>query len=144
MKQVFSAHQLCSRTAPWVRISIPTMPRCAARATPGIRERCRSVWSPISAAGWPDVESRRRRLPPSCFGRTFALEHGVDVRQETILSALQRLLELLRRQGVVAAPVLPVATPAERLQSEFRLYLRQERALASTTQAAYTALSASF
>ena len=43
------------------------------------------------------------------------------------LSALQRLLELLRRKGVVAAAVSPAVTPAERLQGEFRRYLRQER-----------------
>src|SRR6204780_4326384 len=60
------------------------------------------------------------------------------------LSALQRLLELLRLQGVVAAAVLPAATPAERLQSEFRLHLRQERALASTTQAALTGVFSGF
>jgi hypothetical protein len=30
------------------------------------------------------VEFRRRKLPPSCSGRTFAREHGVDVQQETI------------------------------------------------------------
>jgi len=57
---------------------------------------------------------------------------------------LQRLLELLRRQGVVARPESPVVTPAKRLQSEFRLYLRQERALAATTQAAYTAFVSEF
>jgi integrase/recombinase XerD len=53
------------------------------------------------------------------------------------LSALHRLLDLLVRQGVVSPPVSPAATPAERLQSEFRLYLQQERALASTTQNCY-------
>jgi len=57
---------------------------------------------------------------------------------------LQRLLELLRRQRVAAAPVLPAATPAERLQNEFRLYLRQERALASSTQACYTTFVSEF
>ena len=45
---------------------------------------------------------------------------------------------------MVAAPESPVATPAERLQIEFRLYLRQERALAATAQAAYTAFVSEF
>ena len=48
------------------------------------------------------------------------------------------------RQGVVSAPVLPAATPAERLQSEFRLYLQQERALASTTQDCYLTFVSEF
>ena len=43
-----------------------------------------------------------------------------------------------------AAPVMAAATPAERLQSEFRLYLRQERALVSTTQVCYTAFVREF
>jgi len=45
---------------------------------------------------------------------------------------------------VIAPAVLPEATSAQRLQGEFRLYLRQERALASTTQAAYTAFVSEF
>jgi site-specific recombinase XerD len=53
------------------------------------------------------------------------------------LSALQRLQDLLVRQGVVPASVAPAATPADRLVTEFRLYLQQERALASTTQSYY-------
>jgi site-specific recombinase XerD len=57
---------------------------------------------------------------------------------------LHRLLELLKREGVVEAPASPAATPAERLQSEFRLYLQQERALASTTQAYYAAFVIEF
>src|ERR1035438_6648786 len=51
---------------------------------------------------------------------------------------------LLVRQGVVSPPVSPVATPAERLQSEFRLYLQQERALASTTQNCYLTFVSDF
>ena len=45
---------------------------------------------------------------------------------------------------MVAAAALPATTPAQRLQSEFRFYLRQERALASTMQAAYTAFVSEF
>src|SRR5262249_41539730 len=42
--------------------------------------------------------------------------------------ALQRLLDLLRQEGVIAeeeSPIVP--TPAELLADEFRSYLRQER-----------------
>jgi site-specific recombinase XerD len=53
-------------------------------------------------------------------------------------------LNLLVRQGVVSVPTPPAATPAERLQSEFRLYLKQERALASITQAHYVAFLREF
>jgi site-specific recombinase XerD len=53
------------------------------------------------------------------------------------LSALRRLLKVLAQQAVVSAPASPSATPVQRLQREFRLYLQQERALASTTQNCY-------
>ena len=52
-------------------------------------------------------------------------------------SALDRLLRLLVREGVVPPPTSPAATPADRLQTEFRLYLQQERALTLTTQDCY-------
>ena len=60
------------------------------------------------------------------------------------LSALHRLLDLLIRQGVISAPLSPAATPAELLQSEFGLYLQQERALASTTQNCYLTFVSEF
>jgi site-specific recombinase XerD len=60
------------------------------------------------------------------------------------LSALHRLLDLLVEKGVISAPVLPAATPVERLNSEFRLYLQQERALASTTQNCYLTFVSEF
>jgi len=53
-------------------------------------------------------------------------------------------LDLLVRQRVVSAPALPAATPAERLQSEFRIYLQQERALAPITQAHYVSFLSDF
>ena len=60
------------------------------------------------------------------------------------LSALQRLLKLLVWLGVVSAPVSAAATPSQRLQNEFCLYLQQERALASTTQACYLTFVSEF
>jgi site-specific recombinase XerD len=76
----------------------------------------------------PYLRARARRRRPT----------GNDV------SALHRLLDLLIRQGVVSAPVSPPATPAERLQAEFRLYLQQERALAATTQDCYLTFVSEF
>jgi len=60
------------------------------------------------------------------------------------VSALRRLLNLLIRKGVVPEPVPPAATAAERLQSEFRLYLQQKRALAATTQDCYLSFVSEF
>ncbi|MCI0352664.1 MAG: site-specific integrase, partial [Acidobacteriales bacterium] len=52
--------------------------------------------------------------------------------------ALQRLLDLLRQEGVIAEKMAPIVrTPAELLADEFRSYLRQERALAETTVTFY-------
>jgi hypothetical protein len=52
-------------------------------------------------------------------------------------AALKRLLNLLLRQGVIPEPSLPPSTPLIQLQEQFRVYLRQERALASTTVSGY-------
>lgn len=60
------------------------------------------------------------------------------------LAALKRLLNLLFRQEVIPEPSLPVATPAEQLVDEFRLYLRQERALVSATLTCYTSFVGEF
>jgi len=53
-------------------------------------------------------------------------------------ATLKRLLNLLLRQGVIAEPSLAPSTPAKQLGDEFRLYLRQERALTLSTLIAYT------
>jgi hypothetical protein len=144
MKQVFRAHRLCRQDGPLGPYidSYEAEMRCA-----GYARQTREVQIRLVAdfGGWlanrgiqaqditaelfrPYLRARARRRRPT----------GND------LSALQRLLELLRRQGVIAAALSPAATPAERLQSEFRLYLRQERALASATQACYTAFVSEF
>jgi site-specific recombinase XerD len=60
------------------------------------------------------------------------------------LAALKRLWNLLRRQGVIPEPSMPAATPLDRLQDEFHLYLRQERALASTTMSYYLSFAREF
>jgi integrase/recombinase XerD len=55
-------------------------------------------------------------------------------------AALERLLDLLRRAGAIAEPPVPLAKPpAQQDTDAFGLYLRQERALASTTVPYYLA-----
>jgi site-specific recombinase XerD len=139
MKQVFRAHRLCQQDGPLGPYidSYEAEMRCEGYAQQTREVQIRLVadfgcWlakrriqaSEVSAELFrPYLRARARRRRPT----------------RNDLSALQRLLELLTRQRVVAAPVAPVPTPAERLQTEFRLYLRQERALTSSTQARYTA-----
>ena len=144
MKQVFSAHKLCKQDGPlgpyfdsyeaemrgngYARHTREVQIRLIADFSCWLAKR-RIQAREISAELFrPYLRTRSRRRRPTRNDR----------------SALQRLLELLRRQGVVAAPESPVTTPAERLQREFRLDLRQERALAATTQSAYTAFVSEF
>ena len=144
MKQVFRAHRLCKqdgRMGPYID-SYEAEMRSEGYAQQTREAQVRlvadfSCWlaklgtqvQDITAEMFrPYLRARARRRRPT----------------RNDLSALQRLLELLRRQGVIAAAVSPPATPAERLQSEFRLYLQQERALASTTHACYTAFASEF
>lgn len=58
---------------------------------------------------------------------------------------LKAFYELLRQKGLVVGRVDPVSkTPIEELQDEFSLYLREERALASTTVIGYLPFSREF
>ena len=133
-----------ARRPAWARISIPTLLRCVARATAQqtseiqirlvadfgrwLAKRGIQAQEITAELFQPYLRARARRRPPT----------GNDV------SALQRLLDLLVRKGVIPAPASPAATAAERLQTEFRLYLQQERALASTTQDSYLTFVSEF
>jgi integrase/recombinase XerD len=144
MKQVFSAHQLCEQDGPlgpyiqsyeaemsgegYARQTREVQIRLVADFGCWLAKRGIQTQNITAELFRPYLRARARRRRPT----------------RNDLSALQRLLELLRRQSVVAAAPLPVATPAQRLESEFRLYLGQERALASTTQSAYSAFVSEF
>lgn len=144
MKQVFREHRLCRQDGPlgpyidsyeagmrgegYARQTREVQIRLVADFGCWLAKRRIQVQDMTAELFRPYLRARARRRRPT----------------RNDLSALQRLLELLRRQGVVAAAASPATTPTERLQSEFRLYLRQERALASTTQAAYTAFVSEF
>lgn len=70
-----------------------------------------------------------------CYLRQRAQQRRI---REGDAFALQRLLDLLRQEGVIAEKMAPIVqTPAELLADEFRSYLRQERALAGTTVTFY-------
>ena len=137
MKQVFRAHRLCKQDGPLG----PYIDSYAAEmSAEGYAQQTREVqirlvadfgrW--LAKRGIPAQEVAAELFRPYLRARA---QRRCPTRSD--LSALHRMLDLLARQGVVAAPALPVATPAERLQAEFHLYLQQERALASTTQNCY-------
>ncbi len=139
MKQVFSGHRLCKQDGPLG----PYIESYEAEMRgEGYAQHTREVQIRL-VADFGCWLAKRRIQTQDITAELFRpyLRTRARRRRPTRndLSALQRLLELLRRQGVVAAAALPAATPAQRLQSEFRLYLRQERALALTTQTACTA-----
>jgi integrase/recombinase XerD len=144
MKQVFKAHRLCRLDGPlgpyidsyeaemrshaYAQQTREVQTRLVADFGCWLAKRRIEPQEITAELFWPYLRARARRRYPT----------------RNDVSALQRLLELLKRLGVVAAPVSPAATATERLEDEFRLYLQQERALASTTQACYTAFASEF
>lgn len=144
MKQVFRAHRLCEQDGPLG----PYIDTYAAemRGEGYARQTSEVQIRLVADFGW--WLARRRMQAQEITAELFQpyLRARARRRRPTRndFSALHRLLDLLVRQGVVPAPVSAVATPAERLQSEFRLYMQQERALASTTQACYLTFVSEF
>lgn len=137
MEQVFKEHRLCQQDGP---LGLYLDSYAAGMRSDGYAQQTSEVqirlvvdfgrWlakreievGEITAALFqPYLRARKRRRQPT----------------RNDLSALQRLLDLLVRQGVVAAPIPPAVTPADSLGNEFRLYLQQERALSSATQNNY-------
>jgi site-specific recombinase XerD len=144
MKQVFRAHRLCKQDGPvgpyidsyeaemcgegYARQTREVQIRLVADFGYWLVKRGIQAQDITSELFRPYLRARARRRRPT----------------RNDLSALQRLLELLRRKGVVAAAVPPEATPAENVVAEFRLYLRQERALTSTTEKHYATFISEF
>ena len=124
MKQVFRAHRLCEQDGPLG----PYIESYAAEMRgEGYAQQTREVQTRLVAdfGRWLAKRGIQAQKITAELFRPY-LRARARRRRPTRndLSALQRLLDLLMRQGVVSAAALPVATPAERLQSEFRLYLR--------------------
>ena len=144
MKQVFRAHRLCKLDGPLG----PYIDSYAAEMRgEGYARQTREVQTRL-VADFGRWLAKRGILAQKITPELFRLYLRARARRRrptrNDLSALLRLWDLLVRQGVVSTPASPVATPAERLQSEFRLYLQQERALASTTQNCYLTFVSDF
>lgn len=144
MKQVFSAHRLCKQDGPLG----PYMDCYAAEmSSEGYAQQTREVQIRLVADFGCWLERHRIQAQEVTAELFQPYLHARARRRRPTrndFSALQRLLDLLVRQGVVSGPVLPASTPAERLQAEFRLYLQQERALAPTTQNSYSTFVSDF
>ena len=144
MKQVFRAHRLCKQDGPLG----PYIDSYAAEMRgEGYARQTREVQIRLVADFGSWLAKRgilEQEITPELFPPYLRARARRRRPTRNDLSALQRLWDLLVRQGVVSPPVSPVATPAERLQSEFRLYLQQERALASTTQNCYLTFVSDF
>ena len=144
MKQVFRAHRLCEQDGPvgpyidsyeaemrgegYARQTREVQIRLVADFGYWLVKRGIQAQDITSELFRPYLRARARRRRPT----------------RNDLSALQRLLDLLRRKGVVAAAVPPEATPVENVVAEFRLYLRHERALTSTTEKHYATFISEF
>ena len=144
MKQVFRAHQLCVQDGPLG----PYIDSYAAamRGEGYAQQTCEVPIRLVAHVGcWlARRQVRVEEITAELFRPFLRARARRRCSTRNDRSALQRLLDLLIRQGVVSAPVLPEATPSERLQDEFRLYLHQERALAATTQACYATFVGEF
>ena len=137
MEQVFREHRLCEQDGPlgpyldsyaagmrsdgYARQTSEVQIRLVVDFGRWLAKRGIEVGEITAALFQPYLRARKRRRQPT----------------RNDLSALQRLLDLLVRQGVVAAPIPPAVTPADSLGNKFRLYLQQERALSSATQNNY-------
>jgi integrase/recombinase XerD len=144
MHQVFTCHQLCKQNSPlgvyidscaaemrkegYPRPTIELHVRLIADFSRWLAKRRITAQEVSAELFQPYLRARARRRSPT----------GSESR------ALRRLLDLLVREGVVPEPAPPAATPADRLAAEFHFYLRQERALALTTQSYYRAFVAEF
>lgn len=144
MKQVFRAHRLCEQDGPLG----PYIDSYAAEMRgEGYAQQTQEVQIRLVADFGCWLAKRRiqaQEVAAELFRPYLRARARRRCPTRNDLSALHRLLDLLVRQGVVSASALSAATPAERLQAEFRLYLQQERALASTTQNCYLTFVSEF
>jgi site-specific recombinase XerD len=144
MKQVFKAHRLCKQDGP---LSPYINSYEAEMRSEGYAQQTREVQIRLVADFGYWLAKRRTQsseITAELFRRYLRARARRRRPTRNDLSAFQRLLKLLIREGVVSEPAQPEMTPAERVESEFRLYLRQERALTSTTEAHYATFVSEF
>jgi site-specific recombinase XerD len=144
MQQVFKGHQLCKQDSP---LGSYIDPYAAEMRREGYPQQSIELQSRL-IADFSQWLAKRRITAKEVSAELFQPYLRVRARRRSPTGsefrALRRLLHLLVREGVVPEPAPPTATPAGRLVTEFRFYLRQERALASTTQSYYLTFVSEF
>ncbi len=137
MQQVFKDHQLCKQDSP---LGSYVDPYAAEMRGDGYPQQTIELHIRLIADFSQWLAKRRitaREVRAELFQPYLRARARCRHPTGSEFRALQKLLDLLVREGVVPQPAPPAATPADLLAREFHLYLRQERALASTTQSYY-------
>jgi site-specific recombinase XerD len=144
MEQVFREHQLCTQHSP---LGAFFESYESEMCSEGYAQQTREVQIRVVAdfSHWLAKRRISAQEVTSELFRTFLRARArrrCPTRNDQ--SALNRLLSLLVREGVVPPPTSPAATPADQLQTEFCLYLQRERALTLTTQNCYLTFVSEF
>jgi integrase/recombinase XerD len=137
MQQVFKDHQLCKQDSP---LGSYVDPYAAEMREKGYPQQTIELHIRLIADFSLWLAKRRitaREVRAELFDPYLRARARCRRPTGSEFRALCQLLDLLVRVGVVPEPAPPVATPSDLLGREFCFYLRQERALASTTQSYY-------
>ena len=106
--------------AHWARISIPTPPKCKAKAMHSKQERRKLASLPISTDGWQDIGLALKKSLQISLNRFFARERDVDCRINCRPPLLLQLGGLLHaRPQRVHTAALPRITFVSQSLKEF-------------------------
>lgn len=144
MQQVFKEHQLCKQDSP---LGSYINAYAAEMRGKGYPQQTIELHIRLIADFSQWLAKRRitaREVSAELFQRYLRARARRRRPTGSECRALRWLLDLLVREGVVPELAPPAATPADLLAREFHFYLRQERALASTTQSYYVTFVSEF
>jgi integrase/recombinase XerD len=144
MEQVFREHQLCAQHGP---LGPFFESYSSEMCSEGYAQQTREVQIRV-IADFSHWLARRQISAQEVTAELFRPFLRARARRRRLTRndqpALDRLLSLLVREGAVPLPASPTETPADRLLTEFRLYLQRERALTLTTQDCYLTFVSEF